>query len=78
MPLFMVLEQPQPNWKSSVSPILMIVIKCLMMGIKYINVCAYFSLSLRDCKKEYCTYYPSRNKNKTKTKFASFLKNAET
>ncbi len=56
----------------------MIVIKCLMMDIKYINVCAYFSLSLRNYKKECCTYYPSRNKNKTKTKFASFLKNAET
>jgi hypothetical protein len=47
MPLFMVLKQPQPDRRSSMSPILMIVIKCLAMGIKYLNVCAYFFLSLR-------------------------------
>jgi hypothetical protein len=76
MPLFMALQQPQPDWRSLVSPILIIVIKCLAVGIKYLNVCAYFSLSLKDCKKECCTYYPSRNK--TKTKFESFLKNVET
>jgi hypothetical protein len=72
MPLFMVLQQPQPDWRSSVSPILMIVIKCIAVGIKYLNVCAYFSLSLRDYRKECCTCYPSRDKTKTK------LKNAKT
>jgi hypothetical protein len=30
MPLFMVLQQPQPDWRSSMSPILMIMIKCIV------------------------------------------------
>jgi hypothetical protein len=34
------------------SPIFMMVIKCLGVGIKYFNVSPYFFLSLRDNTKE--------------------------